>query len=252
MKVFDAIAPFYDLEHDSLSLDTTMYATLASESAGPVLVLGAGTGRVVGALAKAGLEAWGLDESPKMLEVARRKLGPEVGSRLLLEDMRNFALGRQFDWVVIPLDTFSLLLSQEDQIGTLQVCSSHLSSNGSVIIDTANPLLLPDSEQNGLRRQRFEAHDGDHRIRAWDWTQTQAADQRMIMWIEYELDASAEQRKERVRVDLRWTYRNEFEALFRVAGLELTAVWGDYSLSPYSDDSRRLIVVAKHPNRRSG
>ncbi len=64
--------------------DVEFYSSLAQRANGPVLELGAGTGRVVWALAEAGFEVVGLDVSGPMLERAEAKRASvpmEAGAR---------------------------------------------------------------------------------------------------------------------------------------------------------------------------
>src|SRR5579862_9768496 len=111
MNPFDSIAPFYDLEHDGLTLDTTMYASMAKQLGSEILVMGAGTGRVVLALAKAGFHVWGVDNSPGMFRLAERKLVDVKRAHMIRADAINVDLDRSFDLVVVPLDTFALFQS---------------------------------------------------------------------------------------------------------------------------------------------
>lgn len=79
--------------------DVEFYLGLGQQSAGPVLELACGTGRVALPLARAGVKTTGLDISPHMLAAAERKAAaeePDVRGRLRLVqgDMSAFELGR--------------------------------------------------------------------------------------------------------------------------------------------------------------
>lgn len=244
MSAFDAIARLYDLEHDSFTSDTPLYLGIAGEAPIRVLVLGAGTGRVVRALANGGHEVWGLDHSTSMLEVARRKLASFSSVRLVNGDMRSFQLRQKFDLIVAPLDTFTLLESQEDQVLTLKRCRQQLAPGGRIVIDAVNPYDLPDEAQTGTRRPRFEAVDGDVTVTAWDRVEIDRARQRMIMQIDYEVCQTGDMESVRFEVAIRWLYRFELEALLRLTGFAAPTVFGDYGHLPYGKSSPRLIVVA--------
>jgi|SRR5579872_1807329 len=243
MNPFDAIAPFYDLEHEGLTLDTTMYARLAQRSQGPVLVMGAGTGRVVKALAAQGLEVCGVDSSSGMLDIARAKCSSYESVDFVLASIESLNLERRFGMVIVPFDTFSLLETQAQQLSVLARSREHVTPNGLVVVDVTNPLILPDQAQNGLRRQRFETVENGRLIRAWDRTEVDPAGQRMQLIIRYQIED--EERTEEVEVELtvRWVYRFELEALFQLAGLQVRSVHGDYGEQPYSQDGSRLIVT---------
>jgi SAM-dependent methyltransferase len=76
-----------------------------------VLEPGCGSGRVLEALARRGVEAVGLDRSEAMVELARTRLG--ASAEVVLADMTDFDLGRVFDGAVCPINTLGHLSSLE-------------------------------------------------------------------------------------------------------------------------------------------
>src|SRR5512138_2506169 len=75
--------------------DVPFWVEAARASGGPVLELGAGTGRTLIPIALAGLAVVGLDRSPHMLAVCRRRLAAQADDvracvELQLGDMRGF------------------------------------------------------------------------------------------------------------------------------------------------------------------
>jgi SAM-dependent methyltransferase len=72
----DRIADRYDEIHaDLLDVDACVGFLAGLSRADPILELGVGTGRVAIPLAERGFEVFGIDVSPKMVEVLRRKPG---------------------------------------------------------------------------------------------------------------------------------------------------------------------------------
>ena len=69
-----------------------------------VLEPGCGSGRVLEALARRGVEALGIDRSPAMVELARAR-----GLEVVRADMTDFDLGRTFDGAVCPINTLAHL-----------------------------------------------------------------------------------------------------------------------------------------------
>src|SRR5215218_9993165 len=74
------IPELYDLEHAGFSEDVDLYLRLAEVVGDPILELGCGTGRVLGALAAAGNRVTGVDRSGPMLDRARSALQTHVQS----------------------------------------------------------------------------------------------------------------------------------------------------------------------------
>jgi SAM-dependent methyltransferase len=73
-----------------------------------VLEPGCGSGRVLEALARRGVEAVGIDRSPAMVELARAR-----GLEVVVADMTDFDLGRAFDGALCPINTLAHLSPEE-------------------------------------------------------------------------------------------------------------------------------------------
>src|SRR5688500_6583688 len=99
--LYDLVTP------PSLAGDVEWYVHKAKAADGPVLELGAGTGRVTLALARAGVAVHSLDAHDGMLEMLRRKLADlaaDVQRRVTIvdADMRTFELPERFGLVIAP------------------------------------------------------------------------------------------------------------------------------------------------------
>ena len=91
--------------------DVAFFVEEATRSAGTVLELGCGSGRVLIPTARAGIDIVGLDGSPAMLTRCQQRLtaeSPAVQTRIALipGDMRRFGLGRRFPLVTMPFRPF--------------------------------------------------------------------------------------------------------------------------------------------------
>ena len=86
--------------------DVAFYLAQAQATAGSVLEIGCGTGRVTIPLAAAGVDITGLDVSASMLEEAKRKADSQ-GLRIdwVAADGRSFDLGRRFSLIMMPFNT---------------------------------------------------------------------------------------------------------------------------------------------------
>jgi len=85
-----------DLKGSAAEGDVGFFVRMAARTGGPVLELGCGTGRITFPLARAGLKVTGLDISPSMLEIARRKalaLPLRLRPRFGRADMSSFLSG---------------------------------------------------------------------------------------------------------------------------------------------------------------
>src|SRR5262245_22537391 len=123
--LYDHVIPYRDRG------DVAFFVGAAQESGGPVLEIGCGTGRVLLPTARAGVSITGLDASPSMLAICRRRVAAEpeaVRARIdLVEaDMRSFQLGRRFALATIPFRPFQHLLTLVDQLNCLLRIREHL------------------------------------------------------------------------------------------------------------------------------
>jgi SAM-dependent methyltransferase len=253
-ELYDSVVPYRDRP------DVNFFVDLAKEARGPVLELGCGTGRVLIPTARAGVPITGVDLSPHMLAVCRRKLAgepAEVQARATLveADMRNFDLGTTFRLITIPFRPFQHLLEVRDQLACLASIRRHLSYGGRVVIDVFNPSLAAlTGEVLGTEESAgpdFVTPDGrrvvhTHRISSRD-THRQVLNVELIYTI-----TRPDGRCERAvhALPLRYFFRYELEHLLVRAGFVIEAVYADYEKNPYGSKSPgELIFVA---SRASG
>ena len=98
---------WHDVECGAYAADLPLWRHLASETGGPVLDVGAGTGRVALDLARAGHEVTALDIDGELLrELERRADGLPV--RTVVADAADFDAG-EFALVLVPMQTIQLL-----------------------------------------------------------------------------------------------------------------------------------------------
>ena len=99
---------WHDVECGAYAADLPVWRHLAREAGGPVLDVGAGTGRVAIDLAREGHEVTALDIEPDLLDELQRRAG-ELPIRTLLADATDFDAGTTFTFVAVPMQTIQLL-----------------------------------------------------------------------------------------------------------------------------------------------
>ena len=98
-------AIWHDLECGGYAEDLPLWRELAGEAGGPVLDVGAGTGRVTLDLAREGAEVTALDVEAELLEVlARRAAGLAV--RTVAADARALAVADRYALILVPMHLF--------------------------------------------------------------------------------------------------------------------------------------------------
>jgi SAM-dependent methyltransferase len=253
---WDRHARYYDLEHEDYQDDLAMYAGFAGASPGgarDVLELACGTGRCLLPLAALGHSVTGLDVSPAMLDLARRKVADAgLGDRvtLLSGDMRDFDLGRRFGLVFIALNSLMHLESRQEQRQALACAGRHLAPGGRLVVDLFNPdAALPEPSQEGqLFLHCLKVLPGGVHLLHFQSPRVDRGEQVVSMANYYdEIQPDGQVRRHVAPFTLRYLTRGEVELLVPQAGLELEGLYGSYDLDPFEGDSPRLIAVGRRP-----
>lgn len=108
MSLVDVI--WHDLECGSYQEDLALWRALAARNGGPVLDVGAGTGRVALELARAGHEVTALDRDPVLLAALReRARAAGLHVRTICADACEFTVPIPVALCVVPMQTVQLL-----------------------------------------------------------------------------------------------------------------------------------------------
>lgn len=139
---------WHDVECARYDADFELWRELAAQAGGPILDVGAGTGRVTLDLARRGHDVVALDFDPALLEVLRRRAQAEdLQVQTVVADAGDFDLQRRdFAIVMAPMQTVQLL-RPAGRLGFLRSARAHVARGGLVAIALADAL---------------ECFDGDH------------------------------------------------------------------------------------------
>jgi SAM-dependent methyltransferase len=141
---------WHDLECGTYEADLPLWRELAAKEAGPVLDLGAGTGRVTIDLAKAGHTVVALDLEQEFLDALRARADAAgVGARVetVAGDARSFDLGgRRFGLILAPMQTVQLFGGVEGRARFLRSVAAHLAPGGLMAAALADALDGFDAE----------------------------------------------------------------------------------------------------------
>lgn len=128
--VYDAIMA--EVEYDDWVDFVLREATRRGFRGGRLLDLGCGTGNATLPAHARGFAVEGLDASPAMIEVARRKL-PDATFHV--GDFRRFATGRRYALVYSVFDALNNLLSERDFLAMLARVRAHVLPGGTLAFD---------------------------------------------------------------------------------------------------------------------
>jgi ubiquinone/menaquinone biosynthesis C-methylase UbiE len=241
----------------SLHGDIEWYRRKAVESGGPVLELGAGTGRITIPIAEAGIRVTALDLNAGMLDKLRQKastLSADVRERISISrgDMRAFALDDRFALVVIPFRAFLHNATRDDQLATLRSAHAHLRGGGEVALNVFHPSL------------EFMAANAGALTGVWRWRATRklpaggfvvysecsryyTVHQRlesMLRTEEFASDGSL-RRTNMMHLELAYLYPSDVTSLLAESGFELLRMSGDFVGRAFERDGDELVVEAR-------
>ena len=119
-----------------LDHDVPHYQKLAQHFGGPILELGAGTGRVTLPLLQDGHPLSALDLSPAMcreLQEVKKNLPAPIADHftIIQQDMKDFVIDGIFGLIIVPLRTIQLL-SNSERVLCFQHCHQHLKEGGAL------------------------------------------------------------------------------------------------------------------------
>jgi SAM-dependent methyltransferase len=132
---------WHDIECGAYCADLPVWRALAREHPGPVLDIGAGTGRVALDLAERGHDVVALDLDAALLaELSRRADGRAIETAVA--DARDFKLDVMFGVIIVPMQTIQLLGGAAGRAPFFERVRRHLAADGVVAIAISEELEL--------------------------------------------------------------------------------------------------------------
>lgn len=247
---------WYDAEYVHIRGDLAYYASVAAGTAGRVLELACGTGRITLPMARAGGHVLGVDLSPGMIHEAERKRAdmlPADRARLAFQvgDMRELRLGEQFGAVIIAFNTLMHMTSDEDLAGALETVRQHLAPDGLFHFDlyTPHPGLLLDRDPEGRHDPQEMVDPAGVRYIVTENNLYDARSQINTLRFYYQrvdgegLPTGAERC---VSLRLRVLFPRELEHWLATAGFQIVEDWDDFEkTTTFSATGGRRIIAAK-------
>jgi SAM-dependent methyltransferase len=148
---------WHDVENGSYAADLGLWRELAAQADGPILDLGAGTGRVARDLNAAGHEVHALDSEPELL-AALRERAPGVST--IRADARSFSATERFALILAPMQLVQILGGPAARRAMLERVHEHLLPGGRFAAAIANPYDAIAEEDRSPPYPDMIEHDG--------------------------------------------------------------------------------------------
>lgn len=232
----DRLAAVYDLMYPQIEIDTAATLNLVERlrpAPARVLELGVGTGRIAIPLAQRGYEVHGIDGSTPMLEQLGRK-DPEGRVSTQLADFTSTITDREYDLILIVLNTFFSAVTREQQISCLRGVHKQLAPGGRFVIEVFEPAPF-----HGLTQSTTSVrHLGTNAVML-DVVSVDRSHQLMV-GVHTILDGGV---PESVQHIIRYVFPSELDLLAELCGLSLVNRWGDFTGQPFTATSHRHVSV---------
>jgi len=258
MNEYDSLAKVYDIwstgdpayfpSHDfyvdiCLRLNTDAY----------IVELGIGTGRIAIDVAKGGRSILGVDVSPAMLELCRKKAKIANVSdrvRLIQDDIKLFKLQKKANLIILPFRSIGHLLTLDEKKSAFTQIFHNLSPGGEFVFDH---YVFDESwarANHGVPRLMYGTQkliDGG--IFIWDTYMYDYSTQTMQCFIKVEKTDSWGKVicKAYHPLSFSWILPSQVEKLVNETGFRIQALYGDFEMNPFEENSHDQIWVLKKP-----
>lgn len=224
----------YEMAYPGYKGDADFY--VEKGKTGRVLYLGVGTGRIFNKMTEANENIIGLDNSPEMLELLRRRNPRIRKDQALLADATETPISQNaFDTVVAPY-SFLQVVEQDKLMQLLQNIRQWLKPNGRFYTDTFSPYLIP------FRKKGLETT-----------IQSINEDARTAIYIYILYDHIAQKMKEMalinndgdervLEMNLSYYFPHEIIALMKEAGFAEPNIYGGYNGEEFDPSENEVIV----------
>jgi ubiquinone/menaquinone biosynthesis C-methylase UbiE len=245
-----AFVGFYDVWTKDVEGDVGFYVRRAETAPGPVVELGAGTGRIAIPTAQAGKDVIAVDLSEAMLAEARKRaVQAGVADRIsfIEADMRDFVAPEPVHLVTIPYRSFLHMATTEDQLACLASVTRSLITGGRLILN----MFVPDPAFVAGQDRRRNLHgefidERGRRCELWVMPEYEVTTQNVtIRAIVEAYDGDRHVDTTESALHVRMVYRYEMEHLLARSGFEVEALYGDFDERPLTEDCREMIWVAR-------
>jgi SAM-dependent methyltransferase len=249
-ELYDIVTPA------SFRGDAEWYRAKARECGGPVLELGAGTGRITLQIAQDGVRVHALDADAAMLDLLQKKrsaLPADVRDRvgMTVSDMRTFTLTERFPLVIAPFRAFLHNLTEQDQLACLNQIREHLAPRGRFAFNVFHPSLEIMAHHVGAMAGvwrwagTFPRAGGGVVVRSdanrYDTTRQLVHSQHR--YDEYGPDGTLE-RSSLHDLHLAYLYPPDLRRLLNQAGFRSIQIFGGFDGRPFEHDTDEIVIDA--------
>jgi len=243
MEIYEDAA-FYDQEFSDRSREIPFFLKHAKATGGPILEIACGTGRLTLPIARANIEITGLDVSPPMLQLARRKAEAEkLAITWIQQDCRFINLEKKFALVFSATNAMQHLHDLDSANGFLTSVKKTLTLDGKLIIDVFNPNPAKLARSANVRYHHKTFFDeARNEIRVEASSEYDITSQILRFTLYYLQDEKLIRVK---KVGMRCFFPEELAAICHFNKIEIVDRYGDYDETPFTHESPKQILICR-------
>ena len=230
---YERLGPLYDTWCAGVDHDIPFYVLACEDATGPIIELGAGSGRISVELARHGHRVIALDAAPAMLAQAERRArryGVEQLLETLVADLREPPELPASDRVIAPFRTFMHLTGDDERRRLAPAAAAGLlAPGGRFIFDVFEPTA---ADIRATHDRWIARREGISERPLWD------AEERRLE-LEVRLPARI------VPMTLEWRSADEWRLLCAEAGLTVVAAHAGFDGAPLQHEQGDQIYVCE-------
>jgi SAM-dependent methyltransferase len=201
---------------------------------GPALELAIGTGRIALPLAERALRVDGIDLSPDMVAKLRAKPGGDK-LEVTIGDFADVGVEGEYRLIYVVFNTLHNLLTQDDQVRCFENVATHLTDDGSFLVEAMLPGRL-----HRLRNDQYvdaEAVGIDH-------VRLDVARHDPVAQLLEESHVTLSSKGVHLNpIVTRYVWPSEMDLMARIAGLRLKERWAGWKREPLTASSSGHVSV---------
>jgi SAM-dependent methyltransferase len=239
---------YYQLHHKNEMEDLPFWMELAGESAGLILELGCGTGRLLIPLIIAGYDVVGIDMDFRSLTYLKGQLSDQLVERVMIyqSEMENFQIAKKFSLIFLACNTLSAMEGSSRQKVYSKV-HDHLFENGVFAFSIPNPSRLASLPKEGdpeVETSFSHPLTGNPVQVSSGW---QRADQYVLFrWYYDHLLPDGQVERATIEIKQSLARKEDYLEGLRAANLLPSKIYGDFKKSDYQQNSPYLIIIARN------
>jgi SAM-dependent methyltransferase len=201
-----------------------------------VLDVGCGAGNHCDYLKKLGYSTTGIDLNKNLIGYAKNKY---PNTPFFVGDQRKIRFKNEFDALYTLCTVFSYNITNEDIVKTLKGFNIALKKNGTLIIDTFNPIVFIDKAKY-LHEKKDEKNSlGQYAIRKYSIDEN---NQLSIDEATFYKDGKIISKDKSVK---RMLFPQELRFFLEQTGFSVIGMYGDFDFNHKKLDGHRMIVIAR-------